>query len=150
MSELQVVVKDESMRPMVHQETEETLAKLNEASAPVPIEDLYDKLIATIRKYHPSDDISLIEKAYHVAKEAHGDQLRKSGEPYISHPIQVAIILAELEMDKETVAAAILHDVVEDTNMSLDDLKEEFGEEVALLVDGVTKLTQIKYTTDKI
>jgi len=150
MSEQQVVVKDESMRPMVHQETEETLAKLNEASAPVPIEDLYDKLITTIRKYHPSDDISLIEKAYHVAKEAHGDQLRKSGEPYISHPIQVAIILAELEMDKETVAAAILHDVVEDTNMSLDDLKEEFGEEVALLVDGVTKLTQIKYTTDKI
>lgn len=135
---------------MVQQETPESLKKLNATETPVPIEELYDKLIATIRKYHPSDDISLIEKAYHVAKEAHGDQLRKSGEPYISHPIQVAIILAELEMDKETVAAAILHDVVEDTAMSLDELKEEFGEEVALLVDGVTKLTQIKYTTDKI
>ena len=127
-----------------------TLPVEDAEKAIVPVEELYDELIRTMRNYHPSDDLSMIRKAYEVAKEAHGDQLRKSGEPYISHPMHVAIILAKLEMDKETVAAAILHDVVEDTSMTLDELKNEFGEEVALLVDGVTKLTQIKYTTDKI
>ncbi|MFA6664730.1 MAG: HD domain-containing protein, partial [Lachnospiraceae bacterium] len=76
---------------------------------------LYRDLIDRVRKYHPSDDISLIEKAYHVADLAHHGQLRKSGEPYIIHPLYVAIILADLEMDKETIAAGLLHDVVEDT-----------------------------------
>lgn len=117
---------------------------------PVPVDQLYDKLIKTIRKYQPTADLSMVEKAFQIAEAAHGDQVRKSGEPYIIHPVQVAIILAEMEMDKETIIAAILHDVVEDTNMSLNQLKEEFGAEVALLVDGVTKLTQIKYTADKI
>ena len=110
---------------------------------------LYEELVHSIRRYHPSDDISMIEKAYHIADEAHKDQRRKSGEPYIIHPLCVAIILADLEMDKETIAAGILHDVVEDTIMSLDELKGEFGEEVALLVDGVTKLTQISWSMDK-
>ena len=110
---------------------------------------LYEELVASIKRYHPSDDISMIEKAYHIAAEAHKDQVRKSGEPYIIHPLCVAIILADLEMDKETIAAGILHDVVEDTIMSLDELKAEFGEEVALLVDGVTKLTQISWSMDK-
>ena len=110
---------------------------------------LYEELVASIKRYHPSDDISMIEKAYHIAAEAHQDQVRKSGEPYIIHPLCVAIILADLEMDKETIAAGILHDVVEDTIMSLDELKAEFGEEVALLVDGVTKLTQISWSMDK-
>ena len=73
---------------------------------------LYDMLIARIRRYHPSTDVSLIEKAYRLASEAHGDQCRKSGEPYIIHPLWVAIILADLEMDKETIAAGMLHDVV--------------------------------------
>ena len=106
-------------------------------------EDLYQELIRRVRKYHPSDDISMIEKAYKIAGEAHKDQLRKSGEPYIIHPLNVAIILADLELDKETIIAGILHDVVEDTIMTEEDLKREFGDDVALLVDGVTKLEKI-------
>ncbi|MDO5349808.1 MAG: bifunctional (p)ppGpp synthetase/guanosine-3',5'-bis(diphosphate) 3'-pyrophosphohydrolase [Lachnospiraceae bacterium] len=113
-------------------------------------ETLYDDLIQGIRRYHPSDDISMIEKAYQIAAEAHKEQKRKSGEPYIIHPLCVAIILADLEMDKETIVAAILHDVVEDTVMTLDQLRAEFGDEVALLVDGVTKLTQLSWSADKV
>ena len=78
-------------------------------------EELYDDLILRVKKYHPSDDISLIEKAYKLAAHAHTGQVRKSGEPYIIHPLYVSIILADLEMDKETIAAGLLHDVVEDT-----------------------------------
>ena len=106
-------------------------------------EELYQDLIERVRKYHPSDDISLIEKAYRVADEAHKNQVRKSGEPYIIHPLCVAIILADLELDKETIAAGLLHDVVEDTIMTDEEIREEFGADVALLVDGVTKLEQI-------
>ena len=113
-------------------------------------QELYADLIRSIRRYHPSDDISMIEKAYRIADQAHAEQKRKSGEPYIIHPLCVAIILADLEMDKETIAAAILHDVVEDTVMTLDELKGEFGDEVALLVDGVTKLTQLSWSADKV
>ena len=109
-------------------------------------EVLYNELIAAIRKYHPSDDISMIEKAYQIAYDAHKDQRRKSGEPYIIHPLCVAIILADLELDKETLVAGILHDVVEDTVMTEEEITAIFGEEVALLVDGVTKLTQIKFS----
>ena len=103
-----------------------------------------------MRKYHPSDDISMIEKAYHVADEAHKGQVRKSGEAYIIHPLCVAIILAELELDKETIVAGLLHDVVEDTVMTVEEITEEFGAEVALLVDGVTKLGQLAYDADKV
>ncbi len=111
---------------------------------------LYDMLIARIRKYHPSTDVSMIEKAYKLAVKAHGDQRRKSGEPYIIHPLWVAIILADLEMDKETIAAGILHDVVEDTKFTEEDIRREFGDEVALLVDGVTKLGRLSYSSDKL
>lgn len=111
---------------------------------------LYDVLIGRIRKYHPSTDISMIEKAYNVAKKAHGNQARKSGEPYIIHPLWVGIILADLEMDKETIASGILHDVVEDTAMSSEEIAKEFSSEVALLVDGVTKLGQLSYSSDKL
>lgn len=111
---------------------------------------LYDKLIAEIKKYHPSTDLSDIEKAYRISYKAHEGQLRKSGEPYIIHPLCVAIILAELELDKETIIAGLLHDVVEDTVMTSEDVTKEFGAEVALLVDGVTKLTQLNYQHDKI
>ena len=111
---------------------------------------LYDILIARIRKYHPSTDVSLIEKAYKLAVEAHGDQRRKSGEPYIIHPLWVAIILADLEMDKETIAAGMLHDVVEDTKFTEEDIRRGFGDEVALLVDGVTKLGRLSYSSDKL
>ena len=109
-------------------------------------EQLYNDLILRVKKYHPSDDISLIEKAYKVASEAHKDQLRKSGEPYIIHPLYVAIILADLEMDKETIAAGLLHDVVEDTIMTEEEIRQQFGEDVALLVDGVTKLQKLQFT----
>ncbi len=111
---------------------------------------LYEQLVETIRKYRPITDLSTIEKAYKVADEAHRGQLRKSGEPYIIHPLCVAIILGELELDKETIVAGILHDVIEDTAMTAEEMTEEFGEEVTLLVDGVTKLTQLNYSTDKI
>ena len=109
---------------------------------------LYKGLIDRVRKYHPSDDISLIEKAYQQAAEAHKDQLRKSGEPYIIHPLCVAIILADLEMDKETIAAGLLHDVVEDTICTKEEIEASFGADVALLVDGVTKLTALQLSTD--
>ena len=112
-------------------------------------EVLYEKLINTIREYHPSTYLSMVEKAYKLARDAHKDQKRKSGEPYIIHPLCVAIILAELELDKETIVAGILHDVVEDTTATLEDLSREFNDEVALLVDGVTKLGQLSYSHDK-
>ena len=115
-----------------------------------PPEELYAQLLDTIRKYHPSSDLSMIEKAYKIASEAHKDQKRKSGEPYIIHPICVAIILAELELDKETIVAGILHDVVEDTVMTTEEIASEFSDEIALLVDGVTKLTQLDLSQDKI
>ena len=96
------------------------------------------------------DAISMIEKAYRVAEEAHEGQRRKSGEPYIVHPLCVSIILADLEMDKETIAAGLLHDVVEDTIMTNEDLEREFGDDVALLVDGVTKMSKLQYNGDKV
>ncbi len=113
-------------------------------------EELYQDLILRVRKYHPSDDISLIEKAYHVAHDAHKGQVRKSGEPYIIHPLCVAIILADLELDKETIVAGLLHDVVEDTIMTDEEIRKEFGDDVALLVDGVTKLGRLTYNGDKL
>jgi len=115
-----------------------------------PPEELYESLIKTIKSYHPSGDLSMVEKAYRVAKEQHKDQKRKSGEPYIIHPICVAIILANLQMDKETIVAGLLHDVVEDTGMTLDEVSKEFNPDVSLLVDGVTKLTQLNLNTDKV
>ena len=90
---------------------------------------LYDELIASVKKYHPSTDISIIEKAYKTAREAHKDQARKSGEPYITHPLCVAIILADLELDKETIVAGLLHDAVEDTIMTVEEVAAGFGNE---------------------
>ncbi len=113
-------------------------------------EVLYQKLIRMVKQYHPSQDVHLIEKAYKIAYQAHEGQCRKSGEPYIIHPVCVCIILAELELDKETIVAGMLHDVVEDTVMTSEEIAEEFSDEVALLVDGVTKLTQINYVADKV
>ena len=113
-------------------------------------EDLYQDLINRIRKYHPNADISMVEKAYRLAAEAHKEQKRKSGEPYIIHPLSVALILADLEMDKETIVAGILHDVVEDTVCECEQIEREFSPEVALLVDGVTKLGRLSYDADKV
>ncbi|MEE1028202.1 MAG: HD domain-containing protein, partial [Agathobacter sp.] len=105
--------------------------------------ELFEELKEAIHKYHPSADISLVEKAYKIAYDAHDGQVRKSGEAYIIHPLCVAIILADLELDKETIAAGLLHDVLEDTIMTEEEMKAEFGEEVLLLVDGVTKLQNL-------
>ena len=109
-------------------------------------EELFNELLDEIKKYHPSTDTSLVEKAYRVAYNAHEGQVRKSGEPYIIHPLCVAIILAELELDKETIAAGLLHDVLEDTVMTEDEMREQFGDDVVLLVDGVTKLKHLHLT----
>lgn len=111
-------------------------------------EALYEGLIIRVHRYHPSDDITLIEKAYQAAAEAHKEQRRKSGEPYIIHPLCVAIILADLELDKETIAAGLLHDVVEDTIYTKEQVEEQFGADVALLVDGVTKLQGLELSGD--
>lgn len=113
-------------------------------------EILYADLVKSIKKYHPSDNLTMVEKAYRLARDAHKDQKRKSGEPYIIHPLCVAIILADLELDKESIVAGILHDVVEDTVLTEEELAAGFGKEVALLVDGVTKLTQLSWSADKV
>ena len=128
-------------------EQEKEIKRMADFTSP---EVLYNELIASVKKYHPSADISMIEKAYNIARDAHEGQVRKSGEPYIIHPLCVAIILADLELDKETIVAGILHDVVEDTVMSNEEIRKEFSAEVELLVDGVTKLGQLSYSHDKV
>lgn len=110
-------------------------------------EELFDELIIKIDKYHPSSNLTMVDKAYELARQAHGNQLRKSGEPYIIHPLCVAIILAELELDIESIVAGLLHDVVEDTVYSCEDIARMFNDDVALLVDGVTKLEKIEYVS---
>ena len=102
-----------------------------------------------VSSYMNEEHVDLVEKAYHFAEVAHHDQRRKSGEPYIIHPIQVAGILANLHMDPETVCAGYLHDIVEDTGATLDDIKELFGPTIAMIVDGDTKLGKIRYKSNK-
>jgi len=104
-----------------------------------------EPLLRSVRSSHPKADISVIERAYAVADKAHRGQLRKSGDPYITHPLAVTTILAELGMTPDTLAAALLHDTVEDTEYSLEALTRDFGDEVAMLVDGVTKLDKVTY-----
>ena len=103
------------------------------------------ELVDKIRKYAPNADVCLVEKAYYFGKKAHEGQFRKSGEPYFIHPIAVAGILSDMELDIETIVAGLLHDVVEDTEYTYEDIEKEFGKDVANLVDGVTKLGKIKY-----
>ncbi|MCQ2750066.1 MAG: HD domain-containing protein, partial [Clostridia bacterium] len=108
-------------------------------------EELFEKLKQKVLLYNPEQNFDLIDKAYNTAAKMHELQKRKSGEPYIIHPLSVAIIIAELELDQESIAAALLHDVVEDTVMTQEEIETEFGEEVAQIVEGVTKLTSITY-----
>lgn len=105
-----------------------------------------EKLLAHILEYNPNADIDLIKRAFEFAKKSHAQQKRKSGEDFINHPFETARILAELRMDTETIAAGLLHDVIEDAKISKEELKKEFGEEIANLVDGVTKLEKIKFS----
>ncbi|UZN05325.1 RelA/SpoT family protein [Cellulomonas sp. S1-8] len=119
------------------------LARLSGRSAPAY--PALEPVLQAVRTNHPKADLSVIEQAYVVAEQAHRGQLRKSGDPYITHPVAVATILAELGMTPSTVVAALLHDTVEDTEYSLDQLRRDFGPEVAMLVDGVTKLDKVAY-----
>ena len=109
--------------------------------------DAFMRLKEQIAKYNPDSDFQLIEKAYNFSTKAHKGQERVSGDPYIVHPVEVGCLLAELEMDDNSIIAGILHDTIEDTALTYDRIKEEFSEEIAELVDGVTKLTKISYTT---
>ncbi|HYA50667.1 MAG TPA: RelA/SpoT family protein, partial [Streptosporangiaceae bacterium] len=109
------------------------------------VNPVLEPLTKTVRATHPKADIRLIERAYEVAAHWHADQKRLSGDPYITHPLAVATILAELGMNHETICAALLHDTVEDTAYTLAELRREFGDDVATLVDGVTKLDKVKY-----
>lgn len=127
----------------------ETVSELDEKKEFVPEnpDELYGKLIKLVRENMTENDVSLVEKAYFIAKKAHEGQFRFSGEPYIIHPVSVAIILYNLGMDGESMAAALLHDVVEDTDMTKENIQEEFGEDVANLVEGVTKLGKVPIFT---
>ena len=102
-------------------------------------------LIAAYRDRHRKADTAMIEQAFEVARVAHADQVRRSGEPYIAHPLGVAMILADLGLDDVTIAAALLHDAVEDTPLTLADVESEFGDAVAAIVDGVTKLERVNF-----
>jgi guanosine-3',5'-bis(diphosphate) 3'-pyrophosphohydrolase len=110
-----------------------------------PSTEGFDALVKTLKRHHPRVDVAVVERAYRVAKVAHEGQTRRSGEAYITHPVAVAQILADLGLGPKTIAAALLHDTVEDTGYTLEGLRAEFGEEVAMLVDGVTKLDRVKY-----
>lgn len=111
------------------------------------MDNRYNKLVEKIKLYNPNCDFSILEKAYVLSKKAHDGQLRESGEPFISHPLEVAHILADLGLDCTSITAGILHDTIEDTTCTYEELKGAFGDEIATLVDGVTKLDRIPYTT---
>ena len=111
---------------------------------------LFEVLTKLLTAENRQSEMGIIRKAYELAKEAHKDQKRKSGEPYLIHPVCVAIILTQLDMDKETIVGGLLHDVIEDTPYTVEDITRMFSAEIALLVDGVTKLTQLNYSADKL
>ncbi|MCE7010533.1 bifunctional (p)ppGpp synthetase/guanosine-3',5'-bis(diphosphate) 3'-pyrophosphohydrolase [Kibdelosporangium philippinense] len=123
------------------------LARRITAQRAAPVKQVLEPLAAVHRELHPKADLGLLQQAYDVAEEKHRHQRRKSGDPYITHPLAVATILAELGMDTTTLVAALLHDTVEDTDYSLELLRADFGDEVAHLVDGVTKLDKVKLGT---
>ena len=109
----------------------------------------FEDIAEALTAYHPSPDIAFVQRAYMYSAKVHAGQVRKSGEPYLIHPLEVAYLLTQLRLDEASIATGLLHDTVEDTLATLDTLAELFGEEVALLVDGVTKLSQIRFDTDE-
>ncbi len=112
------------------------------------VQEQYDRLVETIRGYNPGADFAMIDKAYRYAVEHHGEQKRKDGSPYVTHPIAVAQIVAdELHLDSESIVAALLHDTIEDTDVTYDDVAREFSTTIANLVEGVSKLSRVVYTT---
>ncbi len=112
---------------------------------PDPLEALYQRLEAKVRQTRPTEDLDPLRKAFEFAVQLHADQRRDSGEPYMAHPLEVTLILAGMMMDQETLISGILHDVVEDTPVKLEEIKRRFGEDVARIVDGVTKLSKIQF-----
>src|SRR3954447_1228145 len=126
--------------------TSRVRARLNRLGGTRPVVNpVLEPLLRAVRATHPKADVALLERAYAVAERHHRGQKRRSGDPYITHPLAVATILAELGMTDSTLAAALLHDTVEDTDYTLDALRTDFGDEVAMLVDGVTKLDKVTY-----
>ena len=123
----------------------ERLSLRDRSDRDLTIQDLLDE----VRQYNPQADCDLITKAYETARDAHEGQNRYSGDPYIVHPLAVAMILAQMHMDQSTIIAGLLHDVIEDTSLTYDDIKESFGEEVADLVDGVTKITKFQFSSNE-
>ena len=113
----------------------------------VSLEERYEHLEKTIRGYNISADFAQIRAAYEYARDHHGDQLRRDGTPYITHPLQVAQIVAEMRLDSESIIAALLHDCIEDTDSTYEDIAKRFSSTVADIVDGVTKLTRVQYST---
>ncbi|MDO5140157.1 MAG: bifunctional (p)ppGpp synthetase/guanosine-3',5'-bis(diphosphate) 3'-pyrophosphohydrolase [Eubacteriales bacterium] len=139
--------------PVVVTDPSQVLAEPRTLQAPnanATPEELWEQLKKNYLSYRPAEELADIEKAYRIAFEMHKDQKRKSGEPYIIHPLNTAIIITEIGMDRDTVIGALLHDVVEDTNMTLEEISDMFGPDVAVLVDGVTKLTELSIAVDKI
>ncbi|MDQ3992951.1 MAG: HD domain-containing protein, partial [Actinomycetota bacterium] len=110
-------------------------------------QDLLDELLRDVTSYKAGADTELVTRAFRLAAEAHEGQQRRSGEPFIHHPFGVAKVCAQLHLDEQTIAAALLHDVVEDTDADVDDLRAEFGDEIAQLVEGVTKLTRVQFAS---
>lgn len=143
-------VQEVTARRISETVSDENLKKINAPEEPKSPKELFAQLIDQFRKNRPDESTELIEKAYRIASEAHADQRRHSGEPYIIHPLEVGLILIDIGMDMESIVAGIMHDVVEDTSITLYDVRREFGDYIADLVDGVTKLTQIKYTSGKV
>jgi GTP pyrophosphokinase len=118
------------------------LARIGRTSGSDPV---LEPLFRVVRNTHPKADLAIVEKAYKIAERWHGDQTRRSGDPYITHPLAVTTILAELGMTPPTLCASLLHDTVEDTAYTIDQLRADFGDEITLLVDGVTKLDKVSY-----
>src|SRR5690606_6128339 len=110
-----------------------------------PTNPVLEPLFRAVRSNHPKADLALLERAYDVAEKMHDGQMRKSGDPYITHPLAVTTILAEIGMTEPTLVASLLHDTVEDTPYTLEELRRDFGDEVVVLVDGVTKLDKVQY-----
>ena len=133
------------VRPSATRRVRARIARRMTPSRVAAVPPVLEPLATVHRSMHPKADLALLQRAYDVAAAKHEGQQRKSGDPYITHPLAVATILAELGMDTTTLVAALLHDTVEDTDYPLDKLRAEFGEEVAHLVDGVTKLDKVEF-----
>ena len=113
----------------------------------LPGEATFETMLEKVVKYHPSPDLDIIRRAYQFAHKAHDGQMRRSGEAYITHPVAVSSVVAELKLDEASLCAALLHDTVEDTEATFGDIDEQFGTEIATLVDGVTKLGRVQFGT---